>query len=248
MDWHCETFQMNFAAQRKITVKRIVVFILVIFLHAMIIYALATGFARKAVDVIQQPIEARIIEEMKIVPEEAPPSHLMPQPPPRLKPRPPKLAPRPRPFVPPPKIPFRRPAPLPNAPAAVMNEAPPPVPAPPVPETGPAVRAPAAPAGTAAAPHVPIRTAPVVDSRFCSKPDYPPVSRRREETGAVVLNLLIDADGRVIQSKIESSSGYERLDEAARQALSLCRFKPGTVDGKPEKSWHKLRYVWKLDE
>jgi len=94
--------------------------------------------------------------------------------------------------------------------------------------------------------HVPVRTSPVVDSRFCSKPEYPSASRRFEESGVVVLNFLIDADGRVVQSNIHSSSGYERLDEAARQALSLCRFKPGTVDGKPEKSWHKLKYVWKL--
>jgi len=94
--------------------------------------------------------------------------------------------------------------------------------------------------------HVPVCTSPVVHSRFCSKPEYPSASRRFEESGVVVLNFLIDADGRVVQSNIHSSSGYERLDEAARQALSLCRFKPGTVDGKPEKSWHKLKYVWKL--
>ncbi len=88
----------------------------------------------------------------------------------------------------------------------------------------------------------------MIDPHFCNKPEYPPASRQFEETGAVVLNFLIDVDGRVIQSRIESSSGYERLDEAARRALSLCRFKPGTVDGRPQKSWHKLRYVWKLGE
>jgi protein TonB len=45
---------------------------------------------------------------------------------------------------------------------------------------------------------------------------------------------------------VDSSSGHPRLDEAARAALSLCRFKAGTVDGRPEKSWAKLRYVWKI--
>jgi periplasmic protein TonB len=79
-------------------------------------------------------------------------------------------------------------------------------------------------------------------------PEYPSASRQLEETGTVVLNFLIDVDGRVIQSRVEASSGYRRLDDAALRALSLCRFRPGTIDGKPEKSWHKLKYVWRLDE
>lgn len=95
---------------------------------------------------------------------------------------------------------------------------------------------------------MPVRTAPAVDARYCAMPEYPLQSRQFEETGTVVLNFLIDVDGRVLQSRVESSSGYRRLDDAARRALSLCRFKPGTVDGKPEKSWHRLKYVWKLEE
>jgi protein TonB len=93
-----------------------------------------------------------------------------------------------------------------------------------------------------------LRTAPAVDGRYCALPEYPPASRQFEEAGTVVLNFLIDVDGRVLQSRIESSSGHPRLDEAALRALSLCRFKPGTVDGKPDRSWHKMKYVWKLEE
>ncbi|HEX7634524.1 MAG TPA: TonB family protein [Noviherbaspirillum sp.] len=230
---------MDLAPQRKTPTKRIGVFTLVIFLHAMVLYALATGFARKVVEVIPRPVEVRIIEEMKPMPQETP------SPRPTLQPAPPKQAPkpkpRPRPFVPAPQV--RRPAPS-HAPSAVTNVIPPPTP----PSLAPqAEQPPVASIETAPEPHVPVRTAPVVDARFCAKPEYPESSKRYEESGTVVLNFLIDADGRVIQSKIASSSGFARLDEAARQALSLCRFKPGTVDGKPEKSWHKLKYVWKLD-
>lgn len=235
---------VDFAYQQKMPTKHIGIFIFVIFLHAIAIYALSTGLARKVVEVIYQPIEVRIIKEMQLMPEGPPPPR------PQLQPRPPKPKPkpvsRPRPFVPPPKAPVRRPAPSSDAPATVTNVAPSPVPTLASPASEPAVQAPADAVETAPV-HVPVRTAPVVNSRFCSKPEYPSASRRFEETGTVVLNFLIDADGRVVQSKIQSSSGYERLDEAARQALSLCRFKPGTVDGKPEKSWHKLKYVWKLD-
>jgi protein TonB len=89
--------------------------------------------------------------------------------------------------------------------------------------------------------------AAVVDAKSCAKPEYPAASKRLQETGAVFLNFLVGVDGRVVDSKVETSSGFERLDEAALKALSLCSFKPGTVDGKPEQSWHKLKYVWKLE-
>lgn len=237
---------VDFAYQQKMPAKHIGIFIIVIFLHAIVLSALPTGLAHKMVEVTHPPIEVRIIREMTLMPEEAPPQpQLRPQPP---KPKPvlkPKPVPKPRPFLPPPEVPVRRPAP-PHAPETVTSIAPPSAQTSSSPAPEPALQAPASPVETASA-HVPVRTAPVVDSRFCSKPEYPSASRRFEEIGVVVLNFLIDADGRVVQSKIQSSSGYERLDEAARQALSLCRFKPGTVDGKPEKSWHKLKYVWKLD-
>jgi protein TonB len=89
--------------------------------------------------------------------------------------------------------------------------------------------------------------APVIDAAHsCRKPEYPPLSRRMEESGTVVLEFLIDLDGRVAEGRVAQSSGYERLDEAARQALSLCRFRPGMVNGVPEPSWAQLRYTWKL--
>ncbi|MFD2271228.1 energy transducer TonB [Undibacterium arcticum] len=79
------------------------------------------------------------------------------------------------------------------------------------------------------------------------KPVYPQSSARNEETGTVVFSFLVGVDGRVIESKIDRSSGYRELDKAARQALSICKFKPGTTDGKPEQSWTKVQYEWKLE-
>ena len=58
--------------------------------------------------------------------------------------------------------------------------------------------------------------------------------------------FLIDVDGKVLDSKVERSSGFRRLDEAARAGLSLCKFKPATLNGRPERSWERLDYVWKL--
>jgi len=49
----------------------------------------------------------------------------------------------------------------------------------------------------------------------------------------VTLTFLIDVDGKVLESRVERSSGHRRLDEAARAGLGICKFKPATVDGRP---------------
>jgi len=51
----------------------------------------------------------------------------------------------------------------------------------------------------------------------------------------------------VIESQVEKSSGFARLDEAARSALSKCQFKPGTLNGTPEQSWASMKYTWRLE-
>jgi protein TonB len=81
----------------------------------------------------------------------------------------------------------------------------------------------------------------------CSKLDYPPLALRAEQSGAVVLNFLVDVDGRVTDSKIDSSSGYRILDEAARNGLSRCKFVPATVGGRPELAWTRVEYVWRIE-
>jgi protein TonB len=87
----------------------------------------------------------------------------------------------------------------------------------------------------------------VVNAAQCEKPEYPAASRRMEEEGTVHLRFLVGADGKVVQSEIEKSSGYRRLDEAARAGLSRCQFRPATLDGKPEQAWASMRYTWRLE-
>lgn len=188
-------------------------------LHVAIVYALVTGLGRQVVEILHAPIETRLLDEIKPPPPEAPPPIV-----------PPQFAAPPPPYIPPPEIQVRQPPP-PNAIAVVTREKPTEPPAP--------IQAYVAP--------TPVRVPPVIDGRRCRLPEYPPASKRMEEAGIVVLRFLIDVDGSVLESKVESSSGYPRLDEAARAALTLCSFKAGTVDGKAERSSAKLRYVWKLN-
>ncbi|MDO8693280.1 MAG: energy transducer TonB [Sheuella sp.] len=80
----------------------------------------------------------------------------------------------------------------------------------------------------------------------CPKPDYPKASRRLLEEGIVTLNFLVDTDGHVLKAEIAKSSGFERLDDAARTALSKCQFRPGSSNGHPVQSWSSIRYAWRL--
>lgn len=93
----------------------------------------------------------------------------------------------------------------------------------------------------------PVVTAAVVDAQACAKPDYPKNALRNGDTGTVMLAFLIGSDGKVADARVEKSSGVRELDRAAQAGLSLCRFKPGTVDGAPQQSWTKMQYVWSLD-
>jgi protein TonB len=149
-------------------------------------------------------------------------------PPDQPPPPPPKLAPPPPPFIPPVEVNIAVAAPAANTITQVTS-------------TRPAPVVPAAPKRVE-------RVAPVIDAKLnCAKPEYPSASRRLDEAGTVTLRFLIDLDGHVLESKVETSSGFARLDEAARTALGRCRFKPGTVDGKPEQSWASIKYKWELE-
>ena len=92
-----------------------------------------------------------------------------------------------------------------------------------------------------------MRSAVLADANGCAKPDYPVRAARNGETGTVTLALLVGTDGRVQDSRIQSSSGSRELDRAAVNALSLCKFQPAMNDGTAEAGWAQLAYVWTLE-
>lgn len=87
----------------------------------------------------------------------------------------------------------------------------------------------------------------VPNSNTCPKPVWPRASLRHGEQGTVTLGFRIDLDGRVGDSHIVKSSGFPMLDMAAKEGIARCRFKPATIDGKPETAWTKVQYVWTLE-
>lgn len=62
-------------------------------------------------------------------------------------------------------------------------------------------------------------------------PVYPRESSRRREYGTVLLRVLVDPSGHAAQIQIERSSGHERLDVAAREAVQRAVFRPHEVNG-----------------
>jgi len=108
-------------------------------------------------------------------------------------------------------------------------------------------QAPGAQAGTVARGSTAIASTTTAQKNVtCARPEYPKEARRRGSQGTTTIRFLIDIDGSVAQSVILKSSGDLSLDEAARSALSKCRFKPAVKDGQPQRAWAPVQYVWSL--
>ena len=122
-----------------------------------------------------------------------------------------------------------------KAPVTQKQEVAEPLPPAPAPVTEPAKQ----PVITAAPP-TPMPTEPIKLSSelsvSCPKltpPEYPAISRRMGEEGKLVLRVELDEAGRIDTAKIISSSGYERLDNAALTAVKNWQCNPSLRNGQP---------------
>ena len=220
---------MNFTHEKS-SGKNFTGIAIVILIHAIAGYAIVSGLGKRIVTKMAEAVETKIIEEVK-----PPPPKNVPPPPP-----PPEMKAPPPPFIPPVEVNIQQPAVVPNA-IAVTSSA-----KPATTEIQRTVTTTAAPAP--AAPKAVARTAAVYDVAACEQPQYPKNSQRNEETGTSELLFTIGTDGSVIKAEVAKTSGFRDLDRAAINAISKCKFKPGTVDGKPEQSTTRVAYVWKLDQ
>jgi protein TonB len=111
----------------------------------------------------------------------------------------------------------------------------------------------AVPAAPAARPQPPA-PAPVEGPRFDAAylnnppPAYPPLSRRMSEEGRTMLRVQVDPSGRPSEVRIHTSSGFPRLDEAARNAVLNWRFVPATQGGEAVSAWVLVPLNFSLDQ
>ncbi|MEX3947600.1 energy transducer TonB [Paraburkholderia sp. EG287B] len=81
-----------------------------------------------------------------------------------------------------------------------------------------------------------------------TKPDYPAQSLRRAEAGTAIIEVDTAADGHVVAARVATTSGYTRLDEAARAAALASRCQPYAEDGKPAPARADVPFTFTLSE
>ncbi len=160
-------------------------------------------------------------------------------------PEPPKAEVVPVPQPPPPKpkpIVKKKPVPRPK-PKAIHIHArqeptppPPPVAAAPRAQKGPKTDLPPEP------------TPPIFSADYLNNPapSYPAISRRLGEKGRVLLKVLVNPQGRADQVRIHRSSGFTRLDTAARDAVTQWTFVPSRLGTLPVRAWVIVPIVFTL--
>jgi protein TonB len=92
-------------------------------------------------------------------------------------------------------------------------------------------------------------SAPRFDAAYLDnpRPNYPPLSRRLNEEGKVLLKVKVSPDGLPATVHLEKSSNFERLDEAARQAVARWRFIPAKRGDEAVEASVIVPIVFRLD-
>lgn len=206
----------------------------VVALHVSFIWALQSGLLMRAAELL---VPAEILVEFVD--------------PPAPKVEPARPAPSPPAPVVPKKAVVRAPAaaqPLAIADTTPSPDAPTGVIAPP-PPTAPVAQAPAAPVAPVTPPAPALVQIPSSDADYLRnpKPPYPALSRRLGEQGLVVHSVLIGVDGAAVSARLVKSSGFERLDQAAYQAIMRWRYTPGNRNGVPEAMTFNVPFNWVLE-
>jgi protein TonB len=212
-------------ADQSASSSRIVAIIIVVLIHALLGYAFVTGLAYNVVKKAAEDLNVFDVQDEPPPPEEPPP-------PPPDKPIEPPPVVSPPPIVqmnvpPPPTIQTVRTPPPVFVPTPVAAPPPPP---PPVPTISKAAGAKGNPA------------------LWISDADYPQSAIRAEAEGTTGIAWEINAQGRVENCAVTSSSGNSDLDRAACSAITRRgRYSPALdQSGNPIRSKASRRITWRL--
>lgn len=102
------------------------------------------------------------------------------------------------------------------------------------PKSLPPVEARPAPAAAPVPVPAPAVVPPVFHADYLDNPApaYPALSRRLGEQGRVMLRVQVEADGLPTSVEVRTSSGFERLDQAALEAVRRWKFVPAKLGDK----------------
>jgi len=77
-------------------------------------------------------------------------------------------------------------------------------------------------------------------------PVYPNLARKRGQQGTVVLQVLVNGQGRVDDLRLNASSGHSMLDRAAVAAVKKWIFEPGRQGNKTVPMWVRVPVTFEL--
>jgi len=77
-------------------------------------------------------------------------------------------------------------------------------------------------------------------------PPYPSVARRRGYEGTVLLEVLVDEEGRVADLQVADSSGHAVLDRVAVHSVRRWRFEPATRGDEKVPMWVRVPIRFQL--
>ncbi|MFM2051071.1 MAG: hypothetical protein RL682_1562 [Pseudomonadota bacterium] len=234
--------------------RNVTIVISVIALHMAVLWAVQTGLLRRVAEAV---VPAEILVEIMAPAAPVALPKPMQQPQPTVQPKvtvakPAQPTPLPKPT--PAQAATAQPAPSPLAitPSAAAHEpsaaAPTAVaaaPTAPSANTGSKANAPTASTALTAPPKVEL---PSSSADYLNNPKapYPPLSKRLGEQGSVVVRVWIGTDGLASQPSLKTSSGFDRLDQAALNAVLSWRYVPGKRGGVPEAMWFDVPVNWQL--
>jgi len=101
--------------------------------------------------------------------------------------------------------------------------------------------------GGVGAPDVPVVREAMPLYRINPAPKYPRIARRRGYQGTVILEVLVDRDGRVGDQRISESSGYSILDRAAMASVKGWAFVPGMRGDQKVEMWVRVPIRFQLN-
>jgi protein TonB len=77
-------------------------------------------------------------------------------------------------------------------------------------------------------------------ARILPRPSYPAIARAARASGTVVVQVLVDEDGNVMEA--HAVSGHPLLQNAAKEAALQARFAPTRLSGQPVKVTGVITY------
>jgi protein TonB len=201
------TITANYHFQPKDPSRSATGLVVVVGLHVVLGYALVSGLARDIVKVIKKPLDAAVIQEVKLPPPPPPPPKVVKLEAPKLK------APPPPAYVPPPEV--------------IPTVAPPPViaAASPTPPPAPVIAPPAPPAPAPVAPPKPVRADMAAS---CPTQVRPEVPRGAEGVSGVIRAQAVIRDGAV--KEVTILSGPKVFHQAVRSAMLQYRCVSGDAE------------------